>query len=243
MEWMYKPHDEAATDDHNDSPRILMIDDDVKFCRLMRDYLSPLGFVISTAHTGLAGLEAAQRNHYDAIILDVRLPGMGGLEVLRKLCARSNVPVMMLTAHGEETDLIVGLELGADDYVPKTASPRELLARIKAMTRRHRPVIESTIRVGKLVIDPSNRQSSLDNRPLLLSSFEFDLLYLLAKSAGSIRTRESLLREVAARTGGTMDRTIDVHISSLRKKMGDDVRDPEYIATIRNVGYMLKRQP
>jgi DNA-binding response OmpR family regulator len=242
MELLDNPQGNTTIDDPDVSTRILMIDDDVKFCRMMRDYLSPLGIAVSSVHTGGAGLEAAHRNDYSGIILDVRLPGMDGLEVLRKLRATSNVPIMMLTAHGEEPDLIVGLELGADDYVAKTTSPRELLARIRALTRRQRPAVDVPIRVGNLQIDPSSRQSWLNEKPLPLSSFEFDLLLSLAKSAGSIRTRESLLREAAARTGGAMDRTIDVHISSLRKKMGDDVRDPEYIATIRNVGYMLKRQ-
>ena len=218
-----------------------MIDDDVKFCRLMREYLAPHGFAVFSAHAGASGLDAARQNEYQGVILDVRLPGMDGMEVLRRIRAKSNVPVMMLTAHGDEPDLIVGLELGADDYVPKTASPRELLARIKALTRRRHQSAEShAIRVGDLKIDPSTREVWLNEKPLLLSSFEFDLLLSLAKSAGSIRTRESLLHEAAARSRGTTDRTIDVHISSLRKKLGDDVRDPEYIVTIRNLGYLLK---
>jgi DNA-binding response OmpR family regulator len=224
------------------SARILMIDDDVKFCRLMRDYLAPQGFTVVGAHTGESGVDAARQNGYQAIILDVRLPGMTGFEVLRKLRANLDVPVMMLTAHGEEPDLIVGFELGADDYVPKTASPRELLARIKALIRRReRPLENRPIRIGNLKLDPSTREGWIKEKPLVLSSFEFDLLLSLAKSAGSIKTRESLLRETAARSRGAIDRTIDVHISSLRKKMGDDVRDPEYIVTVRNTGYMLKR--
>lgn len=220
-----------------------MIDDDVKFCRLMRDYLAPLGFTVFSAHTGQTGLDAARQSEYHAIILDVMLPGMDGLEVLRRLRKKSDVPVLMLTARGEEPDLIVGLELGADDYVPKTASPREILARIKALTRRRQQPVENVpVRVGDLRVDPSTRQSWLKDKPLPLSSFEFDLLFSLAKAAGSIKTRESLLQEAAARSRGTMDRAIDVHISSLRKKLGDDVRDPEYIVTIRNIGYMLRRQ-
>ena len=222
--------------------RILMIDDDTKFCRLMGKYLEPFGFEISPAPSGALGLEAITRDDFQAVILDVRLPGMDGLEVLRRLRTKSNIPVMMLTAHGEEPDIIVGLEMGADDYVAKTASPRELLARIKALTRRRQQPAENLpITAGKLKIDPSTREAWLNNQPLPLSTFEFDLLLSLGRSAGSIRTRESLLKDVAAESKG-LDRTVDVHISSLRKKMGDDVHDPEYIVTVRNVGYMLKRQ-
>lgn len=226
------------------SAHILMIDDDVKYCRLMRDYLAPLGFTLFAAHTGETGLDIARQSDYEAVILDIMLPGMDGLEVLRRLRAKSNVPVLMLTGRGEEPDRIVGLELGADDYLPKTASPRELLARLKAVMRRyHRPQEDTSIRTGELRIDPSRRMAALRDRPLSLTSFEFDLLLSLAKSVGSIRTRESLLREAAARAPGATDRSIDVHVSSLRKKLGDDVRDPEYIVTVRNIGYMLRRQP
>jgi DNA-binding response OmpR family regulator len=233
----------ARNDCEETSARILMIDDDVKYCRLMRDYLAPLGFTVLSAHTGEMGLDEARKAEYQAVILDIMLPGIDGLEVLRRLRTKSNVPVLMLTARGEEADRIVGLELGADDYLPKTASPRELLARLKALLRRYRQPKENlALRIGDLQIDPSTRQGTLKGKTLPLTSFEFDLLVSLARSVGSIRTRESLLQEAAVGSMGATDRAIDVHISSLRKKLGDDVRDPEYIVTIRNIGYMLRRQ-
>jgi DNA-binding response OmpR family regulator len=173
------------------------------------------------------------------------LPGMDGLDLLRNLRAKSNVPVLMLTGRGEEPDRIVGLELGADDYLPKTFSTRELLARLRAVIRRsimstqaEQPAA-SQIQIGDLHIDPGARSASLDGTPLQLTAVEFDLLLSLARSAGRVKTREQLLLEVADRNFDVFDRSIDVHISSIRKKLGDDPKAPRFIVTIRSAGYMM----
>jgi len=226
---------------------ILIVDDDVKLCRLVRDYLEPLGYAVTAAHSGPEGLEAAARGPFSAIILDVMLPGMNGFDVLRELRAKSNVPVLMLTGRGEEADRIVGLELGADDYLPKTFSTRELLARLRAVVRR------STISavqpesgvpelvVGDLHLNLGARAAALGDRPLPLTAIEFDLLTSLARAAGRVRTREQLLNDVAERNFDVFDRSIDVHISSLRKKLGDDPKSPKFIVTVRSAGYMMRK--
>jgi DNA-binding response OmpR family regulator len=226
---------------------ILIVDDDVKLCRLIRDYLEPLGYAVTAAHTGPEGLEAAAREQFSAIILDVMLPGMNGFDVLRNLRAKSNVPVLMLTGRGEEADRIVGLELGADDYLPKTFSTRELLARLRATIRRSNVTRiqeesgEPEVVVGELRIDPESRCAVLSGQALPLTAIEFDLLMSLAKAAGRVRTREQLFNEVADRNFDVFDRSIDVHISSLRKKLGDDSKSPKFIITVRSAGYMMRK--
>jgi DNA-binding response OmpR family regulator len=226
---------------------ILIVDDDVKLCRLLREYLEPLGYRVAAAHTGPEGLAAALRQPFAAVILDVMLPGMNGFDVLRSLRAKSNVPVLMLTGRGEEPDRIVGLELGADDYLPKTFSTRELLARLRAIIRRSRVTrtpMESRqpeVVVGELRLDPESRQATLGGIAVPLTAIEFDLLMSLAKAAGRVRTREQLLNEVADRNFEVFDRSIDVHISSLRKKLGDDFKAPKFIITVRSAGYMLRK--
>jgi DNA-binding response OmpR family regulator len=226
---------------------ILVVDDDVKLCRLIRDYLEPLGYAVTAAHTGPDGLEVAARQRFSAVILDVMLPGMNGFDVLRNLRATSNVPVLMLTGRGEEADRIVGLELGADDYLPKTFSTRELLARLRAtirrseLTRAQEGSREPEVIVGELRLDPEARRALLSSQALPLTAIEFDLLMSLAKAAGRVRTREQLLNEVADRNFDVFDRSIDVHISSLRKKLGDDSKSPKFIITVRSAGYMLRK--
>lgn len=238
----------SGRSDNSDAPTpILVVDDDVKLCRLLRDYLEPLGYAVTTAHTGPAGLEAALRQPFAAVILDVMLPGTNGFDVLRSLRAQSNVPVLMLTGRGEEPDRIVGLELGADDYLPKTFSTRELLARLRAIIRRSqltRAQGESRapqVAVGDLRLDPEAREASLEGQALALTAIEFDLLLSLAKAAGRVRTREQLLGDVADRNYDVFDRSIDVHISSLRRKLGDDSKSPRYIVTVRSAGYMCRK--
>jgi DNA-binding response OmpR family regulator len=228
--------------------RILMIDDDVKLCRLIRDYLQPLGYRVSVAHTGQDGLTLAAGETFAAVILDVMLPGMNGLEVLRHLRETSTVPVLMLTGRGEEPDRIVGLELGADDYLPKTFSTRELLARLRAVIRRSSIAAEAReqqqdpfITVDDLCINTGSRSAELDGTPLQLTAVEFDILTSLARAAGLVKTREQLLLEVADRDFEVFDRSIDVHVSSLRKKLGDDPKSPRFITTIRSVGYMMRK--
>jgi len=230
----------------NLSTRLLLVDDDVKLCRLVRQYLEPLGYSVSLAHNGEDGLRTALAGTFDAIILDVMMPRLDGFEVLKRLRAKSNVPVLMLTGLGEEADRIVGLEIGADDYLPKTFSTRELLARLRAVIRRSRATAqqkkeepEQLVAVGELRIDPAAHTASLAGQALTLTAVEFDLLLSLARSAGRVKTRERLLIEVAERDFEAFDRSIDVHISSLRRKLGDDPKAPRFIQTIRSVGYLM----
>ncbi len=222
--------------------RVLMVDDDVKLCRLLKDYLDPFGFDLTFAHAGPEGLTRALEPGCEAVILDVMLPGLDGFEVLRRLRACSAIPVLMLTARGEEIDRIAGLEVGADDYLPKTFSPRELLARLRAVLRRSpESTRERLVTVGSLVIDPSARLARLDGRQLSLTPVEFDLLLSLARACGRVKTREQLLHDASSRELEAFDRSIDVHISSLRRKLGDDSRNPRWIRTVRAAGYMMPK--
>lgn len=221
-----------------------MIDDDAKFARLLHDYLEPFGYQLEIAADGLEALGKLSIRQYTAVILDVMLPGLDGIELLRRLGPSRRVPVLMLTARGDEPDRILGLEMGADDYVSKTVSPREILARVRALTRRNH--INSQIQgeypivVGPLEIRQSSRQATVHGEPLSLTTFEFDLMLSLARSAGRIKTRDQLLQETVARKLDIFDRSIDVHISSLRKKLGDDPKNPRFILTVRNIGYMMR---
>ncbi len=228
------------------SVRILVIDDDQELCALIKDYLEPLGYEVVAVHDGVSGAERAIAETFDAIILDVMLPGIDGLEVLRRVRAHSRVPILMLTSRGEETDRIIGLELGADDYLPKTFSSRELLARLRAVTRRSSAGSvtatgdpEAEIVVGELRIRPESRMAILGAEPLRLTTLEFELLACLARSRGRVKSREQLIETIAERNYDGLDRSIDVHIWSLRRKLGDDPKNPRFIRTIRAVGYML----
>lgn len=228
--------------------RLLIIDDDPKLCRLVKDYLTPMGYDIESAHTGPQGLEMALKGNYQAVILDCMLPGMDGFEVLRQLRRASTVPVLMLTALGDESDRIVGLELGADDYLPKTFSTRELLARLRAVTRRSsittsqaQPEAETEIVIQELRVIPAARKALLRDESLNLTPLEFDLLLSLARAADRVLSRDQLLDEISGRDYEVFDRSIDVHISSLRRKLGDDPKNPRYIKTVRSAGYMLMR--
>ena len=234
--------------------RILLVDDDVKLCRLIAEYLKPRGFETTSVHTGPEGLKEAIGGDYEAVILDCMLPGMDGFEVLRRLRRESTVPVLMLTALGDESDRIVGLELGADDYLPKTFSTRELLARLRAVTRRSaittalqeksgQTPAGPEIVVNDLRLDTAGRVAMLGGRELSLTALEFDLLSCLARAAGRVLSRDQLLDEISGRNYEVFDRSIDVHISALRRKLGDDPRTPRYIKTVRSAGYMLLRSP
>ncbi|HEY8962621.1 MAG TPA: response regulator transcription factor [Luteolibacter sp.] len=228
-------------------PAILMIDDDRGLTELVGDYLRPMGYAFEAIHDGAAGLQRALGEPWHAIILDVMMPGMDGFEVLKKLRAVRNTPVLMLTGRSDETDRIVGLEVGADDYLPKTFSMRELLARLRAVTRRSalavapadaQPALDQLV-VGDLRITPETRRAVLGDQPLQLRPIEFDLLHALAKTKGRVRSRDWLLEQVRDREYEVFDRTIDMHISALRKKLGDDPKVPRFIRTYRSVGYML----
>src|SRR5712664_1107065 len=223
--------------------RLLVVDDDKKLCRLIKDYLEALGYDVVTVHTARQGLEKALAETFDAVILDIMMPEMDGLEVLRKIRAASQVPVLMLTGLGEESDRIVGLEMGADDYLPKTFSTRELLARLRAVMRRAHSASpirteEQEIVVGALRINPGARAVVLGDEPLVLTPVEFDLLVSLARAKGRVKTREALLDEIRDRDYDVFDRSVDVHISALRKKLGDDPKAPRFIRTVRSAGYM-----
>ena len=239
--------------------KLLVIDDDRELGELIRDYLAPLGYETLIEHDGPGGVERALGGErFHAVILDVMLPGgLDGFEVLRRIRQKSDVPVLMLTARGEETDRIVGLELGADDYLPKTFSSRELLARLRAVTRRrttagaagnasggrstgaHDDADERELIVGPLRIQPASRTASLGATPLKLTALEFNLLESLARARGRVRTREHLIETLGERLYDGLDRSIDVHIWSLRRKLGDDPKNPRFIRTVRAVGYML----
>jgi len=227
-------------------PRLLLIDDDRKLCRLIAAYLEPLGYDITAVHTGPEGVDRAAAGPWQALILDLMLPGMDGFEVLKQIRKTSDIPVLMLTARGDEADRIVGLEIGADDYLPKTFSSRELLARLRAVIRR------STIRreqpgapdapdllAGPLRMSLGARVVTLHDRPLDLTPVEFDLLGCLMRARGRVKSREQLLEEIRDRNYEVFDRSIDVHISDLRKKLADDPKDPRFIRTVRTAGYML----
>jgi DNA-binding response OmpR family regulator len=226
--------------------RVLVIDDDRKLARLIRDYLEPMGYAVELVHTGPEGVARATAEPWHAVLLDVMLPGLDGFEALKQIRRTSDVPVLMLTARGDEADRIVGLELGADDYLPKTFSTRELLARLRAVTRRQRrpgadadAAAPEEFLVGPLRVVPDTRTAVLGDAPLALTPVEFDLLASLARAKGRVRSREALLEEIRAREFDVFDRSIDVHISALRKKLGDDPRNPRFIRTFRGAGYML----
>jgi DNA-binding response OmpR family regulator len=232
---------------------VLLIDDDTELARLLTDYLTSHHATVSHVIDGAAGLLRLDAGAIDVVLLDVMLPGDDGFEVCRKIRARFAVPIVMLTARGNDDDRIVGLELGADDYLPKPFNPRELLARIRAVLRRARPRPEGPdakdgaaekITVGNLVLSPAEMSVAKDGKPVPLTSFEFRVLHELAKRAGEPLPRADLASALTGeRYDPSVDRSLDVHISHLRQKLEDDPRDPRRIKTVRGVGYMLVRPP
>jgi DNA-binding response OmpR family regulator len=221
--------------------RVLHIDDDARFAELVAKYLSQNGITVLRAEDGGRGL-AALDGTIDAVLLDVMMPGLDGLEVVRRIRAKSNVPVLMLTAKGDETDRVVGLELGADDYLAKPFSPRELLARLRAVLRRTHPdAVSAQIAVGDIAIDTTAREARKDGQRLELTGVEFDLLVTLARRAGRVISRDALLAQAGREDANVDERAVDVHISHLRRKIGDDARAPKRIRTVRGVGYVLVR--
>lgn len=226
-------------------PRLLMIDDDRKLVTLVEEYLQPQGFELIAAHDGPSGLAAVATMDPALVILDLMLPGIDGLEVCRQLRQTSLVPVLMLTARGDETDRIVGLEMGADDYLPKPFNPRELLARVRAILRRSAAATAATadprLVVGDLTVDPATRQVEVAGRDVDLTTAEFDLLHALAGGAGRVLRRDVLLERVHGEGWAAYERTVDVHISRIRQKIEPDPRRPTYLKTVRGVGYMLSK--
>ncbi len=219
---------------------LLIVDDDVELCALLVERLAEDGFNLSAAHNGIDGLELASSGSYSLVILDVMLPRMGGIDVLKQLRARSSVPVLMLTARGDDIDRIIGLEVGADDYLPKPFNPRELVARIKAILRRmeERRTDLEKFTAGDILIDTSVREAYVGDRPLQLTTIEFALLEVLVRNPGRALSRDYLTDIALGRRLGAFDRTIDVHISNLRRKL-DERRGIQRIKTIRGSGYLL----
>jgi two-component system, OmpR family, phosphate regulon response regulator OmpR len=223
--------------------RLLMIDDDERLAGMVRDYLSARGVSLDLRHDGLSGLEALRRGSYDALILDVMLPDIDGFEVLKRVRADSNVPVIMLTARGDADDRIVGLELGADDYLPKPFEPRELLARIHAVMRRGRHLPDAEVlRFGRLDIDLGARRASLGGHPCDLTSHQLEILRALAERAGRVLSREQLMEIVRGEDLEAFDRSIDVHVSRIRAEIEDDPKKPKRILTVRGIGYVFAQR-
>src|ERR1700739_1364201 len=225
--------------------RVLMIDDDFELCSLVSEYLEPEGFRVESVHDGETGLQRALNGNYLLVVLDVMLPGMSGFDVLRRIRATSRVPVLLLTARGEDVDRIVGLEIGADDYLPKPFNPRELVARIRAVLRRTHgeggaPEAPDVVSVGDVELDPATRTVRLEGKPVDLTSVEFNLLEVLLREAGRVVPRERLVNAVLSRKFSPFDRSIDMHVSKVRKKLGDTEND-EHIKTVRGVGYIFAR--
>ena len=220
--------------------RVLCIDDDVRLYELLAAYLGPNGVTLVHAPDGAKGLSALGGDVFDAVLLDVMMPGMDGLTVVRRIRETSQVPILMLTARGDEADRVVGLELGADDYIAKPFSPRELLARMRAVLRRAQPAAEARqIVVGRVAIDVEARQVRVGTAAADLTGLEFDILLALARRPGRVVPRETLLVEAGRQDVTVSDRTVDVHVSHLRRKLGDDPKTPRLIKTVRGVGYVL----
>ena len=220
--------------------RVLLIDDDARLFELLQSYLGGNGVHLTNAPDGLRGLQLLDTQVFDAVLLDVMMPGIDGLEVCRRIRAKSNVPVIMLTAKGDETDRVVGLEIGADDYLPKPFSPRELLARMRAVLRRANPEsVSEKLTLGDIQIDAGKREVRMNGALVDLTGLEFDILVALVRRAGRVISRDALLSEAGRGDVVVSERTVDVHISHLRQKLGDDQQ--KLIKTVRGVGYVLSR--
>jgi len=223
-----------------DVARILVVDDEPKIVQLVRDYLERAGFAVSTARDGNEALMRARQERPDLILLDLGLPGLDGLEVTRRLRRDSGVPIIMLTARDNETDKVVGLELGADDYVTKPFSPRELEARARAVLRRHaRDADAEVLRVGDLTLDLPRLRTDVAGRPVSLTATEFQLLTALARQPGRVFTRAQLLDAIHGVTFESYERAIDAHVKNIRRKIEPDPRAPRYLLTVYGVGYRL----
>lgn len=228
------------------SATVLIIDDDKELCTLLADFLKLEGFETSAVHDGAQAVIHCREHAYDAIVLDIMLPGLQGLEVLRKLREFSATPVLMLTARGEDTDRIVGLEMGADDYLAKPCNPRELAARLRAILRRSHTMDEqrtsASIQVGLVKVDPADRSASCDNIDLELTSAEFNILQILLNRAGKVVDKETLSQQALGRPLSAYDRSIDVHVSKIRKKLAARGGD-KLIVSVRGIGYQFTISP
>lgn len=219
-------------------PEILLIDDDVALCELLGEYLGSEGFAVRAVHDAAAGVREAANGEWDAIILDVMLPGMSGFDVLKRIKPQCRAPVLMLTARGEDTDTVLGLELGADDYVAKPCSPRVLVARLRALLRRGQDeMLPSTLRVGDLSLDEASRTITVAGQPVVLTGAEFNLLALLVRHAGHLVSREVLASDGLGRPLQTFDRRVETHMAQIRKKLGNFSDGAPRIQTVRGGGY------
>ncbi len=218
--------------------RVLLVDDDEALCELLGEYLESEGFSVWSVHNGVEALEAAQQEAWDAIILDVMLPGMSGFDVLKRIKPLVEVPVLMLTARGDDTDTVVGLELGADEYVAKPTSPRVLVARLRALLRRSATEESPTVlRVGDLELDPGSRSVAVAGQPVELTGAEFNLLHILLNHAGSVVSREVLASDGLGRPLQAFDRRIETHMTQIRRKLGPLPNGGQRIHTVRGAGY------
>jgi two-component system, OmpR family, phosphate regulon response regulator OmpR len=223
--------------------RVLLIEDDSRLAAMVSEYLGEAGYRVTTAASGAGGLERLGKEPYDVLVLDLTLPDMDGLEVCRRLRARWELPVLMLTARGEPMDRVVGLELGADDYLPKPFEPRELLARLKAILRRSTSGAKSSLlRFGRLEIDRDARVVRVDGAERPLTSLQYALLVALAENAGRVLSRDALMDLVKGQPLEAFDRSIDVHVSRIRAAIEDDPKHPRRILTVRGAGYVFARQ-
>ena len=217
---------------------LLIIDDDTELCALLSEFLGREDFSVAVEHDGLRGLETALRGHFALIILDLMLPSLDGFALLKQLRAKSKVPVLMLTARGEDVDRIVGLELGADDYLSKPFNPRELVARVRAILRRAQSPSKGRLEINGVSIDPGSREVIRDAQTIDITTLEFDILEILMRSAGQVVSRDTLMENLYNRKATPFDRSIDMHVSHLRKKLE---RDRTIIKTVRGVGYQFCR--
>jgi len=223
-------------------PRILLIEDDLRLAEMVSSYLGAAGFSVTHAPTGHAGIALAGRNGFDALILDLMLPDIDGLEVCRRVRTGAATPILMLTARGDAMDRVVGLEMGADDYLPKPFEPRELLARLKAILRRQgRDEPREMLRFGRLQIDPGALEVRLDGEPRPLTSHQFALLLVLARHAGRVMSREAIMDQLRHERLEAFDRSIDVHISRIRAAIEDNPKKPRRVITVRGAGYVFAK--
>ncbi len=223
--------------------RILLVDDDRELCQLLTEYLEPEEFEVEAVHDGAAAIAAIAADEPALMVLDIMLPGLSGVEVLRRVRDQSNVPILMLTARGDDVDRIVGLEMGADDYLPKPCNPRELLARIRAVLRRAAPrtgAPREVLRVDDLELNPGTRRLTVAGRETALTSTEFSLLEILMGRAGEVVSKEELSSAGLGRPLGRYDRSIDMHISNLRRKLGEAGDGSSRMETVRGIGYLLR---
>ena len=222
--------------------RVLVIDDDAGLRALLAEYLGGRGFAVETEASGDEGLARLRAGGVDLVVLDVMMPGKDGFQVCREIRAFSAVPIVMLTARGDEFDRIVGLELGADDYLPKPFNPRELLARAQAVLRRcAAPAAPQLLSAGPIALDPDRREVFIDGAPVELTTTEFEILRTLVANAGRVIPRERLMELARGEDFASFERSVDVHVSHLRRKLGDDPKHPTLIKTVRGVGYTVPR--